>query len=46
MNGILIILLFFALFFGAWEMFKFILNNIAGILFGLALVVIFVSVFG
>ena len=45
MESLLIILLFFALCFGAWEMVKFIFKNMAGILFASVIFFIFILAF-
>ena len=45
MNSILIILLFFALCFGAWEMVKFVFKNMAGILFASVIFFLFILAF-
>ncbi len=45
MESLLIILLFFALIFGAWEMFKFIVKNMAGIIFASVIFFLFILTF-
>ena len=45
MKSLLIILLFFALCFGAWEMVKFIFKNMAGILFASVIFFLFILTF-